>query len=429
MRLKAGIVASVVVACMLAGSAPARAASHSCGFPKATWAAKAPKRLGLDAIKLQDALDFATLHSSESVLVIRHGCLAGSSRLDAVTSELQLDGWSMTKSVTALLVGRAVALHKLDIDQPIGRYFPEADRKHARITPRQLLTMSAGLKLHWTRDFNGTSLMPDRVRDALSLPFVHRGGAYWEYQQSPVSLLGETVTRAVRRDLQSFAQKELFGPIGIAPGSWTWDRDRAGHTEAWAHLQLRPADWARLGLLVLHRGVWNGRRLIPSGYMKQMTASSRANHAYGFLTWLNGRDSYVMPGVNGRDTGRGWIVPKAPKDAIIFAGQDEQRVYVLPSLDMVVVRLGQKGSREPDMRVTFWTSRSGELDNGLMRRVQLAVTDKKLKDPGEYEGSDFVMPSAGADSWHGSVQDPEGTLAGVGAGPDAPPGCTPAGCD
>jgi CubicO group peptidase (beta-lactamase class C family) len=431
MRLRASIVAAVLVAGIIGVALPAHArAAVSCGFPRQTWTAKAPGKLGLDAAKLQDAIDYATSRSSESLLVIRHGCLAGSSRLDSVTAEQQHEGWSMTKSVTALVVGRAVTLGKLNIDRPIGHLFPEADKAHARITPRQLLQMSSGLHLHWTRDFNGTPLMPDRVKDALSLPFDHKPGTYWEYEQSPVSLLAETVTRAVRRDLQDFAQRELFSPIGIAAGTWRWDRDRAGHTEGWAHLQLRPVDWARLGTLVLHGGTWNGRRLISSAYVRQFSSSSPNNHAYGFLTWLNGRDSYAMPGTNGRDEGKGWVVVNAPKDTIFFAGQDEQRVAVIPSLDMVVVRLGQKGSKEADMRVAFWTGRGGEFDNGLMLRVQRAVTDKRVDTRDHYRSAGFVMPSTERDSWHGSaLHDPVETLAGVGAGPDAPKGCTPAGCD
>jgi CubicO group peptidase (beta-lactamase class C family) len=420
--------ASIVVAGLVATSVPAHARPASCGFPRRTWTAQAPSRLGLDASKLQDALDYATQHSSETVLVLRRGCLAGSSRLDAVTAGLKLDGWSMTKSVTALLVGRAVTLGKLDIDKPISRYFPEADKAHGRLTPRQLMHMASGLHLHWTRDFNGTPLMPDRVKDALSLAFDHKPGAYWEYTQSPVSLLAETITRAVGKDIQTIAQEELFGPIGIPEGSWTWDRDRAGHTEGWAHLQMRSIDWARLGTLVLHNGAWNGRQIVSRRYMGMFRSSSPSNHAYGFLTWLNGKDSFVMPGTNGRDEGKGWLTVNAPRDTIIFAGQDEQRIWVIPSLDMVVVRLGQKGSRELDMRVTFWTGRSGEFDNGFMLRLKRAVTDRKLDTKDRYRSAGFVMPSTGKDSWHGSLQDPAQTAAGVGAGPYAPEGCTPAGC-
>ena len=112
-----------------------------------------------------------------------------------------------------------------------------------------------------------------------------------------------------------------------------------------------------------------------------------------------------------------------------MAGQDEQRVYIIPSLDMVVVRLGQKGSDDPDVRVAVWTSRGGELDNELMRLIQLSVTDKHLRDPGAYTYASPNPPSVGPDAYAGSViYDPVGVLAGFGVGPEAPAGCTPLGC-
>ena len=93
------------------------------------------------------------------------------------------------------------------------------------------------------------------MRDALALPFDHKPGTHWEYQQSTVTLLLNAVERAVgARDIQEWAQKELFGPHRHpARRSWTWDRDRAGNTEGWAHLHMRPADWARLGQLMLQQ--------------------------------------------------------------------------------------------------------------------------------------------------------------------------------
>jgi CubicO group peptidase (beta-lactamase class C family) len=417
---------AIAVMPVVAAASNADAAS-GCGFPGRTWAKRAPSAVHLDAAKLQDALDFASQHTSVTVLVLRHGCLAGASRLDAITSKVKVDGWSMTKSVTALVTGRAVTLGKLDIDRPIAKLVPEADRAHGALTPRHLLTMSSGTHLNWLRDLNPA--MPDRVRDALSLGFDHEPGTYWEYQQSPVTLLAEVVRRAVgARDLQAWAQQELFAPIGIARSDWSWQRDRAGHTEGWAHLEMVSPAWARLGTLVLHRGTWAGRRLISSDYMRQMTSSSKANHAYGFLTWLNGRDTYVMPGTNGRDAGRGTLIASAPRDTIIFAGQNEQRTYVIPSLDMVVVRLGHNGSHDLDFRRSVWTGKSGQLDNELMRMLMLAVTDVRMSDPGPYRGSSFVAPSFEPDTVPGSARDPVQVLAGAGIGPAAPASCTPAGC-
>src|SRR5207302_3141236 len=156
-------------------------------------------------------------------------------------------------------------------------------------------TMSSGLRLTWMRDFNGTELMPDRVKDALSLPFDHKPGTWWEYMRSPVTLLLNAVERSVDQDIQAWAQAHLFSAIGITPDQWTWDRDRAGHAQGWAHLKLVPPGWARLGYFILHNGNWNGHQLIEPGYIKQATSSVGPNHSDGFFLWRNGKDAVVLP--------------------------------------------------------------------------------------------------------------------------------------
>ena len=417
----------VILVSVLGAASPAGAAhrARSCDEPGRTWDRRSPSALGLDGARLQQVLDWASLHSSATVSVFRHGCLAGQSRVDPVTSQLPLDGWSMTKSVTSILVGRAVTLGLLDIDAPIGPLYPEADAEHAALTPRHLLTMSSGLRVSWGRDLMP---QPDRVRDALALPFDHEPGSHWDYHQSAVTLLANVVERAVGRDLQDFAHDELFGPLGIRRGGWSWERDRAGHTEGWAHLHMKSRDWARLGQLMLQGGRGRGRQLISADYAREAVAPSPANGAYGFLFLLNAGGSYVLPSVEGEDEGSGPLVPAAPEDMYLMAGNQEQRQWVIPSRDLVIVRMGTAGSREPDTRVSVWTGRGGQLDHELTRGVLRAVTDMPYDDPGEYPGSDLVLPPLD-DGIVGDVLDAEQTLAGLGAGADAPPGCTPLGCD
>ena len=248
----------------------------------------------------------------------------------------------------------------------------------------------------------------------------------------PVTLLANVVERAVKpagyADVQDFAAKELFGPVGIPGGSWLWERDRAGHTEGWAHLHMRSPDWARLGHLVLHGGEWAGKRLISTDYLDRATTPDPVNHAYGLLFWLNGGDTYVLPGVEGRDAGTGMLIADAPIDTVLMAGNGEQRVYVIPSRDMVIVRIGENGSWEGDTRASVWTGRAGELDNELVRRVMLAVDDVPYDDPGPYPGSDLVLPPLDR-GVVGDARDVDQVLAGAGLGPDAPAGCTPLGCN
>ncbi|MGH2836916.1 MAG: serine hydrolase [Thermoleophilaceae bacterium] len=107
--------------------------------------------------------------------------------------------------------------------------YPEADKDHGAVLPTHLLTMTSGTHRNWVRDL---SPQEDRVKDALSLPFDHKPGTHWEYQQSNVTWLLNSVERAVGfDDIQVWAQRHLFGPLGIERGWWTWDRDRSGNTE------------------------------------------------------------------------------------------------------------------------------------------------------------------------------------------------------
>ena len=291
----------------------------------------------MDTRKLGAAMDWATQHASLSTLVVRHGCIAGWTRLDRTTSEVALDGWSMTKSVTSMVVGRAVTMGLFDINAPLPTYIPEADSAHGRLTARDLLTMSSGLHHNWFRDppFAG-EVMPDQVRDALSLPFDHAPGKEWAYQQTPVTLLLHMVERAVKTDIQGWAQQYLFGPIGIEPGTWSWERDRAGNTEGWAHLHMRPVDWARLGYLMLHEGSWNGRQLISRGVPHKRSRRPRSTVPSAPLLaqrW----EEVVWPDVYGPTRRRGpW--PGAPADTFAMVGMQNQRVWMIPSLDMVIVR-------------------------------------------------------------------------------------------
>jgi CubicO group peptidase (beta-lactamase class C family) len=400
-----------------AGTAAARPAR--CATPTGSFEKRAPASLAIDGAKLREALDWAVEHTSTTTAVYRYGCLAGQSRLDDLgTSSVQFDGWSMTKSVTALLVGRAVTLGRYDPSKRLRKLYPEADRAHGKVLPTHLLTMTTGTHRNWVRDL---SPQEDRVKDALSLPFDHRPGKHWEYQQSNVSWLLNSVQRSVKsKDIQVWAQKNLFGPLGIRRSSWSWDRDRTNHTEGWAHLKMVNQDWARLGQLMLQKGRWRGRQLIRRDWIKKMTTpSQKVNRAYGYLTWLNSGGHYVLPNVEGPDEGTGKLIATGPKDMWMFCGSGEQRVWAIPSLGLLIVRLGDRGSREGDTRASVWTGRGGELDNELIRRVLISVTDAHYRDPGPYPGSDVFLPPLD-DGVVGDAADWEWAASGLGIGPNSP---------
>ena len=421
--------ATAIVVTLVALAVPRLSlAGAGCNGPENGWFKTSAENVAIDTRKLGAAMDWATQHASLSTLAIRHGCIAGWTRLDRTTSEVALDGWSMTKSVTSMLVGRAVTMGLFDIEKPLKTWIPEADLEHGKLTPRDLLTMSSGLHHNWFRDppFAG-EVMPDQVRDALSLPFDHAPGMKWAYQQTPVTLLLHLVERAVGTDIQEWAQENLFGPIGIEPGTWSWERDRAGNTEGWAHLHMRPADWARLGYLMLHEGSWKGRQLISRAYHHKAISPTRLNGAFGYLFWLNGGKNIVWPDVYGPDAGTEGPWPGAPSDTYAMVGMQNQRVWIIPSLDMVIVRMGQPGELDADTRNSVWQSQPGAIDHEIPRLVVQAVTDVRFADPGPYQmGAPTVPPLD--QGLIGDARQTEDVLAGVGVPGYAPEGCTPLGC-
>ncbi|HEX8064981.1 MAG TPA: serine hydrolase [Thermoleophilaceae bacterium] len=380
------------VALLLALAAPlalapaAGAAQPDCGFPGTDWGRADPESVGLDPDRLQDALDFATQRQSETIAVYRHGCLVAEDRLADTARQRRFESFSMAKSVTAMLTGRAVTLGYLSVEDPVGAFVPEADAAHGAIRVRDLLTMSSGLHWNFFRDYN-VFTPGDRVKDALTLPFDHEPGTFFEYHQSPVTLLAKVVERAVGVDYQQFAQDQLFGPVGIAPDTWSWARDDAGNTLGFHGLMMRRDDFARLGHLMRHHGVWSGRRLISERYFGQAVAPSSSNAGYGYLFWLNCCKPHVAPTIETRDVRDHRLVESLPEDMYAMVGFQEQRVWVLPGLDMMVVRLGVTGDRDPgDASQSISTAEAGEFEHELGRRLMRAVRDATVPDPGPYSG-------------------------------------------
>lgn len=404
--LLSAVLVTALVVPLAAGAAPRPAPGHLCAEPAAVFGAADPAKANLDPVKLQQAIDFATSRRSEAVRVYRYGCLVGQDRLAQLNEHLPMESFSMAKSVTSLLAGRAITLGKLSLEHPVGRYVPEADAAHGAITVRDLLTMSSGLHWNFYRDYN---IFPvDRVADALSLPFDRRPGTWFEYHQSPVTLLAKVVERAAgSKDLEQWARAELFGKLGVADDAWSWERDAAGNVAGYYGIRTTPDTWARLGELLRRRGQWKGENLISPVYVDQATAPSPANPGYGFLFWLNGSDHVIAPTTFSRAVYKGNALPSAPRDLYMMSGLFQQRVYVIPSLDMVVVRLGVHGNHETDLRSAVWTASNGEFEHEFFRILMRAVKDRAVPDPGPYRTPPTVVD---VDPHYGllrSAQEPE----------------------
>lgn len=328
----------------------------------------------MDAARLQAALDYGSSNAAFAVRVYRHGCLVGEDRLAAVNRNQTYESYSMAKSVTSLLFGRAMTKRHISPDDPVGSLVTEAGLGHGVITARDLLTMTSGLDWNGFRDYN-VFTMPDRVHDALTLEIVHWPGGYYEYAQSPVALLAEQVSRSVGEDPQGFLQRELFDALHIPASSWNWSRDKAGHIQGFYGIQMRPDDYGRLGELMRRGGVWGGRRLLSRRYMREAVAPSRGNGCYGWLIWINAGAPCVGPRVSERPVSQSREFPDLPADMYHFSGLFGQLVTVFPSQGIVVQRSGQDPGVVP-------TSDDANWEHGLYTRVLGAVTDQRIDKPG-----------------------------------------------
>ena len=268
------------------------------------------------------------------------------------------------------------------MDDPIGRYLPLVERAKAALTVRQFLNQVTGLRMAWASDLSQAA-SADSAAAVLARPFEATPGTTFLYAQTAVTALVAVLEAAVGEDLQSFAQRELFTPIGIGPAEWRWGRDGAGRSQGFAFLDMTPQAFGRLGLLLVHRGAWGDRQLLPAGYVTQGTVGTAANPCYGFLWWTNDGTTCRNAGFPGPvEYNRRWIA-SLPADAFGLSGLFDQVVVVVPSLDVVVVRMGLPQQLLADPLGDVDGQRP-QWDYRFFRILVSGVTDTPVVDPGEW---------------------------------------------
>jgi CubicO group peptidase (beta-lactamase class C family) len=364
--------AVAMVAAVLAIPAGARAATpQHCQEPGAgAWTDVTPADAAMDAAKLQAAIDYATANQAQAVRIFRYGCRVAADRLGPANSELQFQSWSMAKSLTALVFGRAMTQKLVGPDDPLGALVPAADADHGAITMRQLLTMTSGLQWNGLRDYN--LFMPDRIQEALTVPVEKQPGTYWEYSQSGPALVAEATQNAVGEDFQAYAQHALFGPLGIEDGSWYWERDSVGHTQGFFGAHMTPDDYARLGELMRLGGVWQGERLLSKRFVREAVTPVPQSGCYGWFIWVNAAKPCVSPRVVDRPVSDDRMFPSLPADLYQFAGLFGQLVTVFPSQGLVVARFGNDNGSSAGLPP--W-------EEEFYDRVLASLTDQSVEAP------------------------------------------------
>ena len=321
-------------------------------WPEGSQGPLDPSSFGIDAEKLKKALDMAfsepgqgKKRNTRAVVVVYDGQLVAERYAPGFHKEMPLLGWSMSKSVTNALVGILVRKGKLDIHKsaPV----PEWQRKddpRKRITLDQLLRMSSGLEFEeiYAPLYDVTYMLYgsyDFAAFAANKPLKTDPDSQWYYSSGTANVVARIVRQTVEKDYEyyyRFIYEELFHKIGMY--SAIMEPDSSGTFVGSSYTFATPRDWARFGLLYLQDGLWQGERILPEGWVKYTrTPTPKAPQGeYGAHFWLNA-------GSSSDPKNRRW--PNSPRDAFGALGFQEQKVIIVPSKKLVLVRFGATTER------------------------------------------------------------------------------------
>ncbi len=289
---------------------------------------------------------------TRAIIVSRHNEILVEAYGDGFNENTPQLGWSMTKSITSALVGILVGDGKLKIEDPAPVKAWQGDMRK-RIALRNLLQMNSGLK--WVEDYGDISLATkmlymtaDMGDYASAQKLVYPPDSVWYYSSGTTNILSSIIKETIgdQQAYYEFANKRLFEPCGMK--SMVLEPDVSGTIVGSSYAFATARDWTRFGLLYLNDGVFNGQRILPEGWVSFTRQEAKgADGKYGAQWWLNLSKEEL---------------PDCPEDIYYCDGFQGQRVYVVPSHDLVVVRLGI----------------SNDFDyNGFMRRVLDAVPPKE----------------------------------------------------
>jgi CubicO group peptidase (beta-lactamase class C family) len=305
-------------------------------------------------------------NGSTCVAVVKDGKLVHDAYWNGGGEKVRGRIYSITKSMTALLVGMYADDGQLDLDDLASEEVDEWRGGPAEaVTVRSLLSMTSGRAWSDAADTQMIRATTDQTAYATSLPQAREPGEEWVYDNAAAQTLESVLDDLDETDdVVRIAQERLLGPLGMR--DTVWGRDAAGNALTYSGGESTCQDLARLGHLMLNRGEWKGEELLSPGFVREATQpSSDRNAAYGLLWWTNapGRVVEVLrqagfPADKAPYDGR--IAPHVPKDAYWAFGYGNQYVAVVPSEGVVAVRLGARPV-SPD-RVTFDSFTSGVLD-------------------------------------------------------------------
>lgn len=314
-----------------------------------TWTTKSIADLGWNQSAVQPLLDYLQLKNSKSFMILVNGRIVMENYFNGHASTTLWKWNSAGKTLTSTVTGIAEQEGFINTNNKVSDYIgtgwtsaPLA--KENLITCKNLLSMNSGLD-----DTLGDDVSPS------NLQYITDAGNRWAYHNVYVKLQ-DVVEQATGQSWNNYFNTKLRDKIGMSPsGLW--------YTATGANFGLKiyfsnTRSMARFGLLALNNGKWNGTQIVNSAFLNQATSTSQnINLSYGYLWWLNGKTSYHLPQTQFQFNGN--LIATAPNDMYCALGKDDQKIYVIPSKKMVVIRMGDAADSEnlalSNFDETLWT--------------------------------------------------------------------------
>nr|WP_321244310.1 serine hydrolase [uncultured Psychroserpens sp.] len=313
------------------------------------WDTKSLSDLEWNDTNLQPLLDFLEEKNTKGFIILHNGKIVVESYMNGHTETSPWYWASAGKTLTTTTTGIAQDQGLININNKVSDYIGTGWtsiplEKENLITCKSLLSMTSGLD--------------DSLGDGISaenLQYISDAGERWAYHGVFLKLQ-DVVSNASNQTWTSYFNINLKDRIGMS-GSWI----PFGNTNVyWSTTR----SMARFGLLTSANGKWEDTQIVSENFLNQATNTSQSiNQAYGYLWWLNGKLSYHLPQSQVEFSGE--LIPNAPEDMYCALGKNDQKIYIVPSKDLVIIRMGESANETNFALSSF--------DNDLWEKINLVI--------------------------------------------------------
>ncbi|NOR88978.1 MAG: serine hydrolase [Anaerolineales bacterium] len=340
-----GIVAVIVAGCARGAFTQAPAATHVAAtyWPTAGWRSSTPEEQGMDSGLLSTMLGeiLDKNYEIDSVTVVRNGTMVADVSIHPFNATSKHNIYSCTKSVVSALVGIAIDQGYIEgLQQPVLSFFPQRtianrDANKEAMTLEHLLTMTTGFRcqdsyLYRWSGLNQMRESEDWVQVVLDLPMEGEPGERFEYCNGASHLLSGIIQETTGVSANEYAMENFFGPLGISDVDWP--SSPQGISVGYSELRMRPQDMAKIGLLYLNEGRWDGEQIVPSEWVNFSTSqfiSATLEDGYGYQWWVDDSGMYLALGYRGQFI---FVIPEKEMVVVFTSSLEDNDFYVPQTL-------------------------------------------------------------------------------------------------